>query len=101
MREPEVQPLVPLILRVLQILMLFILAHRTPLLLPCVVAPSVVQSGKDEQAQSKDIDANECAVAAEVLRLVVLAVDVGRDDSAHLHHHVVTGCGDGACANAA
>ena len=100
MREPEVQPLVPLILRVLQILMLLILAHRTPLLLPRMVAPSVVQPSEDEQTKSKNIDANECAVSTEVLGLVVLAVDIGRDDSAHLHHHVVARCGDGACANA-
>ena len=100
MREPEVQPLVTLILRVLQILMLLILAHRTPLLLPRAVAPSVVQPSEDEQTKRKHIDANQCAVSTEVLRLVVLAVDVGRDDSTHLHHHVVAGCGDGACADA-
>ena len=81
--------------------MLLILAHRTPLLLPRAVAPGVVQPSEDEQTKRKHIDANECAVAVEVLRLVVLAVDVGRNDSAHLHHHVVTGCGDGACAHAA
>jgi hypothetical protein len=101
MREAEVQPLVALILRVLQILMLLILAHRIPLLLPRRVAPSVVQPSEYEQTKSKDIDADECAVSAEVLGFVVLAIDVGRDHSAHLHHHVVACCGDRACAYAA
>lgn len=101
MREPEVQPLVALILRVLQVLMLLILAHRIPLLLPRRVAPSVVQPSEDEQTKSKNVDADQCAVSAEVLRLVVLAVDVGRDHSAHLHHHVVACCGDRACPHTA
>ena len=87
MREPEVQPLVPLILRVLQILMLLILAHRTPFLLPRMVAPSVVQPSEDEQTKSKNIDANECAVSTEVLGLVVLAVDLVGYHVAHLHQH--------------
>jgi hypothetical protein len=101
MGEPEVQPLVTLILRVLQILMLLILAHRIPLLLPCAVAPSVIQPSEDEQTKSKDVDADERAVSAEVLGLVVLAIDVGRDHPAHLHHHIVACCGDRACAYAA
>ena len=101
MREPEVQPLVTLILGVLQILMLLILAHRTPLLLPRMVTPSVVQPSEDEQTKSKDVDADQCAVPADVLGLIVLAIDIGRDHSAHLHHHVVACCGDRACAYAA
>lgn len=100
-REPEVQPLVPLIFSVLQIIMLLVLAHRVPLLLPCVVAPSVVQPSEDKQQNCKDVDANERAVSAEVLGLVIFAVDVGRDHSAHLHHHVVACCGDRACPYAA
>jgi hypothetical protein len=100
-REAEVQPLVTLILRVLQVLMLLILAHRVPLLLPRGVAPSVVQPSKDEQTKSEDVDADQCAVSADVFGLVVFAVDVGRDHAAHLHHHVVACCGDRACAHAA
>lgn len=95
--EPEVQPLVAHILRVLQILVLLLQAHGIPLLLPRVVAPSVVQPSKDEQTKSKDVDADECAVSAEVLGLVVFAVDVGRNHSAHLHHHIVACRGDGTC----
>ena len=101
MREPEVQPLVALILRVLQVLMLLILAHRIPLLLPRAVAPSVVQPSEDEQTKSEYVYADQSAVSAVVLGLVVLAVDVGRDHSAHLHHHVVACCRDGACPYAA
>jgi hypothetical protein len=98
--ESEVQPLVTLISRVLQILMLLVLAHRTPHRLSSLVAPSVVQPSKDEQQQSNNVDANEHAVSAVVKRFVVVAVDVGCDHTAHLHHHVVAGGGDGTCAHA-
>ena len=100
MREPEVQPFVALILRVLQILMLLILTHRTPLLLSSVIAPGVVQPSEDEQKESQSIDADEYAVSTVVAGLVVFAVDVGPYHAAQLHHHVVACCGDGACANA-
>jgi hypothetical protein len=98
--ESEVQPLVPLILRVLQVLMLFVLAHCTPHRLSSLVAPGIVQPSKDEQQQSNNVDANEHAVSAVVKRFVVVAVDVGCDHTAHLHHHVVAGGGDGTCAHA-
>lgn len=101
MREPEVQPLVALVLRVLQILMLLFLAHRIPLLLPRAVAPSVVQPSEDEQTKSKDVNPDECAISAEVFGLVIFAIDVGGNHAAHLYHHVVTCCGDGSCAHAA
>jgi hypothetical protein len=99
--ESEIQPLVTLISCVLQILMLLVLAHRTPHRLSSLVAPSVVQPGEDEQQQSNNVDANEDTVSAMIKRFVVVAVDVGCDHTAHLHHHVVAGSRDGTCAHAA
>jgi hypothetical protein len=98
--ESEVQPLVSLILRVLQILMLLILTHRTPDRLSSLIAPSVVKPSENEQQQSEDVDAKEHAISAVVTGLVIVAVDVGGDHTAHLHHHVVAGGGDGTSAHA-
>jgi hypothetical protein len=101
MCKSKIQPLVPLVLRALQILMLLILTHRTPLLLSRFVAQSVVHPRKDEQKESKDIGTNQYAVSAMIEWLVVLAVDIGCNHAAHLYHHIVTGGGDGACTDAA
>lgn len=81
--------------------MLLILTHRVPLLVSRLVTQSVVHPSEDKQHKSKDVDANQHAVAAVVERFVVLAIDVSCDHTAHLHHHVVAGGGDGACAHTA
>lgn len=75
--KSEVQPLVTLILRGLQVLVLLILTHRTPHLLSSLVAPGVVQPGENEQNKGKDVDSNQYAVTTVVERLVVFAIDVG------------------------
>jgi len=77
MGKAEVQPLVAFILRVLRVLVLLILTHRIPLLLPGTVAPCIVQPGEDKQRKSKAVDGDKHAVATMIQGLVVLAIDVG------------------------
>ena len=90
MSKPEVQATITLILRRRQIMRLLLRRHRTPDTLPLLVPPHVVRLRPGVQNQEVDAADNyERPVPAAVAGRVVLAVDVGRDDGAQLHEHVV------------
>lgn len=89
MSEPEIQPLVSLVLRRCQIDSPLLHAHRTPNLLPRLVPPNVIALGKEEQRQSQHTKSNQHAVTAVIQRFVVFAVDIRAYDPAELNGHVV------------
>lgn len=101
MSKPEIQPLIPLIPRSLQINMLLIRAHNTPLPLPRPVPQDIVHLSKNKQRKSQNIDPNQHAVAAMIKWLIICAVDISANNAAELHGHVVAGGGYGARADAA
>lgn len=101
MRKPKIQPLIPLIRRRRQIVILLLLAHRTPHPLPAAIDQHIEHLGADEEGEIERADADQHLVALPVQRLVLFAVDVGGDDVARLHGHVVQGRGDGARADGA
>jgi len=84
MRKPEIQPLIPLIRAIVNIIPPLLLAQRKPLLLPPLVLQDIVSFCAEEAQQHENVDGDEDGVAAVVERGVVGAVDVGGDDVAEL-----------------
>jgi hypothetical protein len=101
MPEPEIQPLVPLILSRCQINSPLLHTHRAPNLLPRLVPPDVIALGEEKKRQSQNTKPNQHAITPMVQRLVVLAVDIRAYDSAELNGHVVASGRNGARSNAA
>lgn len=91
MRKPEIQPLVPLISRRLQVLVLLLRCHCIPLTIPVLVPPYIVPLGQEIQPNIPNRHTQQSAIAAFVIRRIVCTVHVGRDDGASLHKHVVAG----------
>jgi hypothetical protein len=89
MPKSKIQPLVPLILRRLQINPPLLLTHRTPNLLPRPIPPNIIPFSKKKQHQRQNTEPDQHAVAAVIQRFVVFAVDVRAYDPAELDGHVV------------
>lgn len=89
MREPEIQPLIPLVLRRLQIRLLLILAHASPNIIPSLVHPDVVQLRANKDGKIPRADCDEDFITPTVQRLVIVAVDVLADNRTGLYAHVV------------
>ena len=90
MSEPKVEPTISDVRCRFQIMRLFLRGHRIPNLVALFVAPNVVEfrgGVKNDQVNTSDTDKN--SVAAAVAGRVVLAVDVGGDNGAELHEHIV------------
>ena len=91
MRKPKIQPLIPLILRRGQIVLLLLITHVLPDLIPIRIPLHIVVFNANNYHDIIRQDAQQDLVAPAIQRLVVVAVDVGADDAAGLHAHVVQG----------
>lgn len=96
MPKPEIQPLVPLVSRSIQINPPFLRTHSPPNPLPRLIPPEIIPLGEKKQPNSQNTDTDQNTVAVMIQRLIVFAVDVGTDDPAKLHAHVVARRRDGA-----
>jgi len=99
MHKPKIEPLHTLILRADDIVLLLLLGQSIPLPLPDFVAPDIERFYKVEQHDVEATDAQQNLVAAAVQWLIVITVDVRRDDVARLYEHVVKCCRHCARAN--
>lgn len=75
---------------------MLLLRHGVPLPLPNLVPPDIKHLDRIKEDNVEAVDSQQNPVASSVKRLVVVAVDVGRDDVAALHKHVVQGSADGS-----
>lgn len=89
MCESEVQTLIALIRRGLQVRLLVLLRHTAPNALSLLIDHHVENFGSNKQRKVIGADSNQNLVASPVKRLIVLAVDVLADDTARLNGHVV------------
>jgi hypothetical protein len=89
MPEPEIQPLIPLVLGRVQINPPLLHTHLPPNPLPRLVPPNIIPLRKQKQRQSENTNRDQHAVTPMIQRLVVFAVDIRSYDSAELHAHVV------------
>lgn len=81
MRKPEVQTLVALICRSLQISFLVLSRHTVPNRVPPLIDCHIEYLRADEQRKIVRADSNQHLVAPAIQRLVIFAVDVLRDDT--------------------
>ena len=96
MSEPEVQSLIPLICSGSKIFKSLALRHTSPLSLPSLVPPNIIDLRQSINPKISHADCNQCTIATLVARGVVGAIDVRSDDPAGLHEHVVQGSRDSA-----
>lgn len=96
MHKSKVQTLHALIRGVEGIVLLLLLRHGIPLPLPDLVPPDIKHLDRIKENNVEAVDGQQNLVASSVQRLVVVTVDVGRDDVAALHKHVVQGSADGS-----
>jgi hypothetical protein len=89
MSEAEVQPLVPFVLSVGKIVQTLGLCHRVPLLVPLLVAEDIVGLNEEIQNDVHASDPEQGTISSHIDGLVIVAVDVGRDNTAGLNEHVV------------
>ncbi len=64
-------------------------SHSIPFLLPISVSWHVVKFRKDEQENDQDVDDEEMRVACMIKRRVFRMIDIGCDDVAELHTHLM------------
>jgi len=95
MGESKVQTSTGFISRRLCVMMLFLEGHGIPFLIANLVLNNVVHLSVDEEEDDEDVDGDEIAVTVTVERLVVVAVDVGRYDTAELDAHIIQSGGYG------
>jgi hypothetical protein len=62
----------------------YLLSHCLPLSFSNLVLGNVIDLCEDEREYRQDVDANENFIACPIERLVIVAIDVGRDDAAEL-----------------
>lgn len=89
MSESKIKPFIRLILRRLKILLPLFVVHGIPDLCALAVAPLVVFFCEHVQSNVHNRDSDEVLVAVTVPRSVTCLVDVGTNDPACLHGHVV------------
>jgi hypothetical protein len=94
MLEPEVQPLVPFILRRSQIMRLFFMSPSVPNPSPRTILEYVITFSEPEEDEVSGDDTEEDLVSAFVVGSVVGPVDVGSYQGAGLDEHVVYRAGD-------
>jgi hypothetical protein len=94
MLEPEIQLLVPLILRRSQIMRLFFMSPSVPDPRPRTVLEYVITFGEPEEDEISGDDTEEDLVPAFIVGSVVGPVDVGSYQGAGLDEHVVYRAGD-------
>lgn len=92
MREPEIKPLSALVLGRLHVVNLLLPGQFRPRRFATLVPRDVVELDQIEQNDVEAADRQQNLVAADVERSVVFSVDVGTDDVAGLHEHVVQSC---------
>ena len=71
MRQPEVEPLVPLVGSSLQVMCLLLCRHRVPLFIAAGIAPDVVYFGQEIDEDVHHDQAHQNAVPAVVSRCIV------------------------------
>lgn len=94
MLEPEVQLLVPLILRRSKIMRLFFMSPSVPNPSPRTILEYVITFSEPEEDEVSGDDTEEDLVPAFIVGSVVGPVDVGSYQGAGLDKHVVYRAGD-------
>lgn len=89
MIKPEIQPLVPLVSRVLQVIQPLRVGHGIPLLVSRLIAPDIVPLHGSIENQVHAADGQQLFVSPSIQGRIVLPIDIRRDNSRRLHHHVV------------
>lgn len=92
MCKTEIEPLLSLVLGVEQILFLLFSCHCVPPLIADAVPPDIESLDEIHQDNIETGYSQKDTVASLVKWLVVIPVDVGRDDVSGLYKHVVQGC---------
>ena len=100
MLKSEVQPLIPLISRVFQILKSLVSRHRVPDLVALAIAIDIVHLRQAVQNYVETQDPEQLAVTSSIKRRIVCSIHIRRYDPARLDEHVITGCGNGTRAYA-
>lgn len=88
MSETEIQPPATLQGCVFLIVNLLLISQFVPFPLTLLVPPEVVCFCEQEQQDAQKVDDDQVPIACLVERLVLVQVDVGRDDAAALNHHL-------------
>lgn len=101
MSKAKVQPLVPLVLRLIQIRLPLFRRHGSPLPLPQRILPLVIVLREHKQRNRRKVQRNQNVVPLMVLGRIARAINIRRDNVARLHAHVVRRGADGARANGA
>ena len=76
MSKPEIQPSAPSKRRALGICFALLLCHGVPDVVALLVAPDVVEFGKEKEENDGDVDNDEILVALLVQGLVIVLIDV-------------------------
>ena len=98
MHEPEVIPLRPFICRVANIVHLLLSCQLSPGLFSPLVPCNIVVLGSREQHDVETADGEQDLVPSDVVRPIIIAIDVGADNVSGLDEHVVQRCAD--CSSA-
>jgi hypothetical protein len=85
MNETEVQPLLSFVLGMLHIVNLLLARHLRPCRLSPLISDYIVELDKHEQSDIVAAQAQQSLVTADVVRSVILAIDIASDDVAALH----------------
>lgn len=89
MHKPKIQPLIPGILGIFQIISLLFHTHRIPFPSPTPILQNVIYFSPSEYPYHGDVDSYEDGIAVVVERCVAGDVDVGSYDISELDGDVI------------
>jgi len=92
MFQPEIKALVALILCCSEVVVLLFFGHRIPFAILVTIPEDVVDLCKREDKAIHHSECDQVSVSAMIKRSIVSAIDVGSNDVAQLHEHVVGSC---------
>lgn len=91
MSESKIQPSVALVLGSVKIIQPLRLSHSIPFLVARLITEDIVNLDQDIKDKIHDKNSKQLPITTVVFRSVILAIDVGSNNTASLTKHVVTG----------